>query len=121
VEVGAIGRTRSRHRNVEMVGCGDSDKGDACGGHRAQLAQRGRYREDAVLRVGAAAAGLVEVGDFRRDWMPARMEQQCVYVGQAELAADERGGEKESAYATDQGSTHGRQSSERALACPSSC
>jgi len=71
-----------------------------------------------VLRVGPAAAGQVEVGDFSRDWVAAGMEQQGIEIGQAELATDECGNEKKSAYAADQGSTHGRQSSERAPACP---
>jgi hypothetical protein len=71
-----------------------------------------------VLRVGAAATGQVEVGDFGGGRVAAGMEEQGVEIGQAELATDECGDKKESAYAADQGSTHGRQSSERAPACP---
>jgi hypothetical protein len=66
-----------------------------------------------VLRVGPAATGQVEVGDFRGDWMATGMVQQGVEIGQAELATDECGDEKESAYAADQGSTHGAQSTQR--------
>lgn len=73
-------------------------------GSSSQLPERRRQRKDAVLGVGTAPAGLVEVGDFGRSPVAGVIEER-VEIGQAKPAADKDGQQQERAQPAE-GLTH---------------
>jgi hypothetical protein len=78
-------------------------------GDGSVLADRGRGRQDAMLRVGAAPARGIEMGDASR-WgrVPAHMVEQLVEGGQTCAAPDEQRQEDECVQALSDGPAHGK-------------